>query len=389
RAGATAAVVGRSADDVAAVLRRATEDGRLKRLEDAAPGIDTYALPDAAGVLGRRDADLVLAASADAVRRAFAIRDNKGGLTRATFEERLGPLAHVPALIRAAGQARPLLAPHAQGAPWVDALRDGALALAIQKPGIRLRVHLATDPTKLQPADLPIAPGAQPPQPAPGARPIDLALRDPAQTIRTLDATKDALDVPFLASVKSALDTLDSVKGPLKTFGGIDVDQIIGELTGTMTVTPERASTIAIRAEMTGGGELRTALDRIAAVPDVALKLAGVDLNVQRKGDAYMITDKGKATMKLAALGKVLVITNDLGAGLQAIADRKPQAANANSEGALSFHLAGPALQDQLVTRLHLPDLARLVLGGFGDVDGTARAERGGADLDATLALND
>lgn len=388
RAGATAAVVGRSADDVAAVLRRAADDGRLKRLADAASGIDTYALPDAAGVLGRRDADLVLAADAAAVARAFAIRDNKGGLTRATFEERLGPLARVPALIRAAGQARPLLAARAQGAPWVDALRDGALALAIQKPGIRLRVHLATDPAKLQLEDLPIAPGAQPPRPAPGARPIDLALRDPAQTIRTLDATRNALDVPFLDPVKNALATLDSVKGPLHTFGRIDVDQIIGQLTGTMTVTPERANTLAVRAEMTDGDDLRTALDRIAAVPDVALKLAGVDLNVERHGEAYMITEKGKTTMKLAVLGKTLVITNDLTAGLRAIADRRPQAPPA-TQGALSFHLGGAALQDQLIARLHLPDLARLVLGGFGDVDGALRAERGGVDLDATLALND
>ena len=42
-------------------------------------------------------------------------------------------------------------------------------------------------------------------------------------------------------------------------------------------------------------------------------------------------------------------------------------------------------MQDQLVTRLGLPDLARLVIGGFGNVDGTARAELGGVDLDATL----
>jgi hypothetical protein len=387
---APAAVVGRSADDVEAVLRRATEDRRLRQLPgNATPGIATYALPDDAAVLGQRDGDVVLGADVAAVKRAFAIKDGKGGLTRATFEERLGPLAHVPALIRATAQPRALLSARAAGVPWVDALRNGALAVAIEKPGVRLRIHLATDPAKLQPDDLPIAPGAVAPRPAPGARPIDVALRDPAQTIRVLDATKGVLDLPFLGGVERALATLDSVKGPLKTFGGIDVDEIIGQLTGTMTVTPERAGTVAIRAEMTNGGDLRTALDRIAAVPDVALRLAGVDLNVARKDDAYMITDNGKATIKLAVIGKTLVITDDLAASLDRIAARRPQAPKAPTAGALAIHLDGLALQDQLVTRLHLPGLARLVLGDFGDVDATARAERGGVDLDATLTLSD
>jgi antitoxin (DNA-binding transcriptional repressor) of toxin-antitoxin stability system len=392
RAGATAAVVGRSADDVDAVLRRAAADGRLRKLanNDPAPGVDGYALPDDAAVLGQRDGDLVLGADSAAVRRAFAIKDAKGGLTRATFDERLGPLAHVPALIRGTAQARALISAKAQGVPWVDALRAGALAVAIEKPGIHLRIHLATDPAKLQPTDLPIAPGAQSPQPAPGQRPIDLALRDPAQTLRTLDAAKDQLDLPFLDPIKNALATLDSVKGPLKTFGRIDVDDIIGQLTGTMTVTPEATrNTIAVRAEMTDGDDLRAALNRLAAIPDLALEVAGVDLNVDRDGEAYTITDQGKGIAKLAVLDRTLVVTNDLTASLKAIADRRPKAAPAQGTGALSLHLDGLALQDQLVTRLHLPDLARLVLGGFGDVDGTARAERGGVDLDATLTLND
>ncbi|MCU1675427.1 MAG: hypothetical protein JWM93_185 [Frankiales bacterium] len=389
RAGATAAVVGRSADDVAAVLRRAAEDGRLKALAKIGKDVDAYGLPDGGGVIGRRDQDVVLGADRAAVARAFATYDAKGGLTRATFDARLGPLARVPALIRAAGPARPIVAARAQGVPWVDALRQGALAVTIQKPGVRLRVHLATDPATVANEQLPIAPGAQPPQPTPGARPIDVALRNPAQTIRFLDAAKDGLDLPFLAGVKTALSTLDSIKGPLKTFGRIDVDDIIGQLTGTMTITPERGNTIAARAEMTTGDDLRTALNRIAAVPDVALDVAGADLNVERSGDAYTITDKGKAIAKVAVLGKTLMVTNDLTASLRAIANRRPQRAPARRSGALSFHIGGQALQDQLVQRLGLPDLARLVLGGFGDVDGAVRAERGGVDLDATLTLND
>jgi hypothetical protein len=388
RAGATAAVIGRSTDDVVAVLDRATSDGRLRKLPNISTDIQQYALPDDAARLGVRDGAVVLARDTQTLQRAFALHDNKGGLTRATFEERLGPLAHVPALIRATAQPRALISAKAQGVPWVDALRSGSLVVAIEKPGLRLKVHLATDPTNLNPADLPIAPGPQPPQPAPGARPINVAIRNIGQTIEVLDATKDGLDLPFLEPIQNALATLDSVKGPLKTFGRIDIDAaLLNQLTGTTTVTPEAGNALALRAELTDPNPLRTALNRLAAIPDVALDLAGVDLNVDRDGDTYTITKDDKPLVKAAVLGNTLVVTDDLTISLQGIADRQPQAAPAR--GALAFHVGGAALQDQLITRLGLPDLARLVIGGFGAVAGTARAELGGVDLDATLELND
>jgi hypothetical protein len=389
QAGVTAAVVGTSADDVGAVFRRAVDDGRLARAAAPARGVEGYALATAPGggiVYGRRGAEVVLGADAAAVCKAFATRDAAAGLSPRTFDERLGSLAAVPALVRAAGPARPLLAARAQGVPWVDALRTGSLAVTLEQPGVRLRVHLATDPAKVTAQQLPLAGGAQPPRPAPGARPIDVAIRDPAQAFRFFDDNKAALDLPFADALKDALEQLDSVKGPLKTFGRIDVDDILDGLTGTATITPEGGNALALRAELTTGGDLTTALDRLAAVPDVALDLAGVKLNVKRDGDAYIITQSGKPVVKLAVLDGVLAVTNDQAASLRAIADRKPE--TTKTLGALTFHLGGKAVQDELIRRLQLPELSRLVLGGFGDVDGGLRVERGGADLDATLALD-
>jgi hypothetical protein len=108
---------------------------------------------------------------------------------------------------------------------------------------------------------------------------------------------------------------------------------------------------------------------------------------VVRAGDAYTITKQGKAIMKAAVLRNTLVVTNDLHAGLRAIADRRPQPASTTG-GALTIHADGKAVQDEIVRRFNLPGLARLVLGGFGDLDASARAERTGVDLDATLTLN-
>jgi hypothetical protein len=279
-----------------------------------------------------------------------------------------------------------LLASRADGVPWVDALREGSAAVSLEKPGVRLRMHLATDPAKVTDAQLPVAPGVQPSRPSAGLRPIWAGLRDPAQAIRFLDDNRNALDIPFLDGVKDALDTLDSVKGPLKTFGRIDVDDIIDGLTGTATVTPEAPNTFAVRAGITTGDQLRTALNRLAAVPDFALHVAGVKLNVERDGDAYVITDGGRPKAKLAVLGDTLVVTNDLNASLRVIAARPP--IGVARIGALGFHLGAKAVQDEIVRRFHLPQLARLVLDGFGDIDGGLRVERGGADLDATLALS-
>jgi hypothetical protein len=341
------------------------------------------------GVAGVEGADVVLGKDAAAVDAAIATRQRGGGLTRRTFEERLGPLAHPAALIRAVANARSVVGPRAAGVRWVDALREGALAVSLEGQALKVRVHLATDPARITDANLPIAAGAQAPRAAPGSRPIWVALRDVGQSVQVFDAAKGQLQLPFLDTIKNALATLDSVKGPLKTFGRIDVDALIAQLTGTTTITEEaRPDTFALRAELQDGGPLRTALNRIAAVPDFALRLARVDLNVRRSGEAYIITESKNPIMKVAVLGNTLVLTNDQQLGLRGVADRRPQSASPTTRGALAAHADGTAVQDEIVRRFDLPSLARVVLGGFGDLDAAARAERTGLDLTATLALN-
>jgi hypothetical protein len=387
RAGAIAAVVGRSADDVAAVFRRAVDEGRLRRLGSVG-GAAQYGLPGDAGRIAVRGADVVLAGTTARLTEALALRDRQGGLTRATFEARLGPLRG-PALVRVVAQPRVLIGPRARGVPWVNALRGASLAVRLERPGLRLRAHLATDPTRLRPQDLPLAPGVDAPAPAPGrTSPEAAGLRGLNQTIHVLDAARHDLRLPFLTSVTSALDTLDQVKGPLRTFGGIDVDAALtDQLTGTTTITRE-AGGFALRAELRDSGPLRTALDRLAAIPDIALNLANVtELNIATAGaGAYEVRRSGRTFLRVGIVGNVLVVATDLNAGLRAIAERRP--VPAPGPGALSLHAGGPAVQDLLVTRFGLPGLARLVLGGVGDFDASAQAGLSGVDVSATLALS-
>ena len=376
QAGVTAAVVGKGEEAVKGVLNRVAERRGGKWYLRGG------------GVAGVEGADVVLGRDAAAVDAAIDVHRRDAGLSRRTFAERLGPLARTSALIRAVANAREVVAPRAAGVTWVDALREGSLALSVEPQGLKLRVHLATDPSKVTDEDLPIAPGAEAPRPAPGTRPIYVAIRDVGQSARVLDAGKDQLQLSFLNGVKRALSTLDSVKRPLRTFGRIDVDALIGQLTGTTTITQEaKPNTFALRAEMQDGSPLRTALNRLAAIPDFALRIAKVDLNVRRSGEAYIITKGKNPILKVAVLGNTLVIANDQDAGLRAIASRPPQPASSSS-GALVAHADGGAVQQEIIRRFDLPSLASLVLGGFGDLDASARAERTGLDLTAALALN-
>ena len=388
RAGAVIAVTGKSASDVQDVAQRAVDDQRLNPINNDAPGgAKLYALPQHAGVVAVSGPEVVLAADTASVTRALALHENGGGMTRTAFEQRLGPLAG-PALVRVAMLPRVIVGDRAKGVPFVDALRSGALALRVEEPGLRLRAHLATDASKLKPQDLPLATGQQAPRPAPGSAPMFAGIRDASQTLHVLDQAKDSLNVPFLAGVLDALRTLDEIKGPLKTFGRIDADAaLIDQLTGTTTITKERSGW-ALRGELRDGGPLRTALDRIAKIPDVAIDLTGVtNLDLDNAGtEAYELRRGGTTFLRLAVLGNTLVVTSDLNAGLRAIANRKPQ--DVGAKGALAFRATGPAVQDYLVQRLGLPALARLVLGGFGDLDGWARSELDATDLEATLALN-
>lgn len=375
KAGVTAAVVGKGGDAVKRALDRVAERRGGKWYLQGG------------GVAGVEGADVVLGRDAAAVDAAIAVHRSGAGLSRRTFEERLGPLSHTAALIRAVANARSVIAPRAAGVKWVDALREGALAVSLEGRSLQVRVHLATDPAQLTDADLPIAPGAEAPRPAAGTRPIWVAIRDVGQSVNVFNGARDQLQLPFLNNVKNALATLDSVKGPLKTFGRIDVDALIAQLTGTTTITEEaRPNTFALRAELQDGGPLRTALNRLAAIPDFALRLAKVDLNVQRSGEAYVITKSKNPILKVAVLGNTLVVTNDQQLGLRGVADRAPQ--QATSQGALVAHADGTAVQDEIVRRFNLPSLSRILLGGFGDLDASARAARTGLDLTAALALN-
>lgn len=390
RTGAIAAIVGRSADDVDAVLDRAVDARRMRELPRGAapPGTRLLALPSSAGVVAARGPDLVLGGDAAAVTRAIALEQHGGGLTRRAFEQRLGPLRG-PALVRIAAQPRAIIGTRAQGIPFIDALTGGALSLRLEDPGIRVRAHLATDPARLRPDQLPLAPGPQPPSPAPGAAGASAGVRNLSQTIDVLEAANGRIALPFVSSAEEALATLDQVKGPLHTFGRIDVDAaLLDQLTGTTTITREGRG-VVLRAELRDGDPLRSALWRIAAIPDFLISASGItDLNIADDGNGiYTVTQSGRPILHVGVLGTTLVVTDDFGIGLDAVAARAPQ--RVDRPGALAFHADGRTIQDELVRRLGLPGMARLFLGSIGDLNGSVRSEVGGTDLDATLALTD
>jgi hypothetical protein len=384
-AGTTASVVGRSAGDVEDAFDDAVKAGRLRELDDLPGDVKTYALPGNAAVAGVSDADVVYAADRQRLAAAFALHDRNQGYRAATFAANLGPLTQ-PALIRATVQPRVLIGNAAAKVPFVLALRSGAIALRVAPPGLHLGVHLATDPARLTPEDLPVAPGAVPASPAGGNTRMYAGVRGMNQTIKVLDATRSDLNIAFLKPALDALGQLDKYKGPLKTFGRIDVDAaLINQLTGTTTVTQE-AKGVGVRAELRDGGPLRTALNRIAAIPDFLLKLA-TDFNITHSGDeAYEFKSGGTTQLKIAVLGNTLVAATDSTTSLRAIAARRP--VPAPRPGALAVHASGTAVQDFLIQQLKLPSLARIFLAGVGNLDGSIQSSLSATDLDAALVLS-
>jgi hypothetical protein len=334
---------------------------------------------------------LVLARDAAGARAALDRRARRAGLRRSAFAARVAPAGGTgPALVRAAAPARLLAGRLTARLPIARRLHDGALALRVAAPGIRARFAATTTATApLAPADIPLAFGAAAPAAAAGVAPAALGLRDARHTLAVVRADRAwRAALPQLAPVVAALDAADRVPGVLRRLAGLDVDAaLLDQLTGTTTVTRERSGAVVVRAELRDGGPLRTALGRLARVPDVALRLAGAaDLHLGRAGaEAFTLRTGDAPALRLAVIGDVLVATPDARVGLRAVAHRAPR--RPGTAGALHAALSGPAVRGLVVATLRLPRLAGLLLGPLGAGTVALRVEPAGLTGEATLAL--
>lgn len=278
-------------------------------------------------------AALTAAAAPAAARRA-----------RAAFERRLSRLPR-RAGARVAFAPRVLLARFDAGlarTTWARNLRDGAAAIITQGSTVVVPLRLTSAPTRL--ADLPVAPGRRPP-PTHGSAPVVAALRDPARTLAFARA----------AGLFDALDTLDRLPGFLKP----DLERLGRD--GTITTRDGR--TVVVRLTPPDAGDWERKLGRLDALSGLARRLGFADVRIDRRGDVFRVEEGGRFALRVAVLGRTLVLTNSRTASLTAAAAAPATPPPAGAAGALTLRLSPGvvlrALDRRLATRIPR-DLVRL-----------------------------
>jgi len=262
---------------------------------------------------------------------------------RAAFERRMTGLPDGPARV-AFDPGKYLPAEFADTA-WGRALREGAAALTIAGDRIALPFRLTGDPVK--PEQLPIATGTQAPS-THGSAPIVAGTRSPAQTLRFLRE----------AGLLPALDVLSRAPGFLKPN--------LDDLGPEATITTADAKVFTVRLEPPDPGDWSTKLDRLDALSGL-IRFTGIaNVSIDKRDGVYAIQQDGKLVARVAVYGRVVMLSTDPQANLQAAANAPARPPPADARGALTLDLSS-ALFGAL--------LPALVREHVGNVTGWARAE--------------
>jgi hypothetical protein len=306
---------------------------------------------------------LVAPSAADLNTAEAAAHAPSAKYARATFDRRFAGLP-AAAGARVAFDPKTLLAqrsPEAADTAWGRSLRDGAAVLTTSGPEIRVPFRIAADPVGLEPKDLPLATGPQPPQ-ARGSAPLVVGLRDPAQT----------LAFARQAGLLEQLDLLDQLPGFLKP----DLTNLGPN--GTVTSTTLDLDHLTARFEPPDPGDWATKLGRIDTLAGLAGDLVPGDLKIDHRDGTYTLTSNGDLVARAGVYGKALVLSNDPSANLPAAAAAPAAPTPPGAAGALTARLRSSVLATQI------PELVR---ARIGDLTAWARAELTGVTGELRLAL--
>jgi hypothetical protein len=311
----------------------------------------------------KRDGVVVVAPSrADLDASLQAAAKPAASYSRATFDKRFAGLP-AGASVRVAFDPRKLLAsraPQLAGTRWARSLRDGAAVLTPKGTRLEMPFRITADPIGLNPDDLPIATGAQPPV-ARGSGPLVVGLRDPAQT---LDFARDAGVLPELGLV-------DQLPGFLKP----NLDDLGPN--GTVTTPSLDLDHLTLRAEPRNPGDWSSKLGRLDALSGIA-KRAGIDIDIDHHDGAYDISQDGKLVARAGVFGRALMLSNDPTRDLRTAAAAPVSPAPPGAAGGLTLRAQATTL---------IGELPALISARLGDITGWARAELTGVTGELDLGL--
>jgi hypothetical protein len=311
----------------------------------------------------KRDGVVVVAPSrADLDASLQAAAKPAASYSRATFDKRFAGLP-AGASVRVAFDPRKLLAsraPQLAGTRWARSLRDGAAVLTPKGTRLEMPFRITADPVGLNPDDLPIATGAQPPV-ARGSGPLIVGLRDPAQT---LDFARDAGVLPELGLV-------DQLPGFLKP----NLDDLGPN--GTVTTPSLDLDHLTLRAEPQNPGDWSSKLGRLDALSGIA-KRAGIDIDIDHHDGAYDISQNGKLVARAGVFGRALTLSNDPTRDLRRAAAAPVSPAPPGAAGGLTLRAQATTL---------IGGLPALISARLGDITGWARAVLTGVTGELDLGL--
>ncbi len=320
--------------------------------------------PKQGAAAAARDGVVAIAPSAAALRRSLAgARQPAARYARATFDKRFAGLPR-GASARVAFDPQALLrqqAPQIAGTRWARSLNDGAAVLTTSASELRIPFRITADPVGLRPDDLPIATGAAPPQ-ARGNAPLTIGVRDPAHTLAFARA----------AGLLPVLDTLDKLPGLVRP----NLDDLGPN--GTITSAGLGLSRITLRTEPPDPGDWSTKLRLIDTIGSIASEVGGAGFGIDHKNGEYAFSQDGEVVARVAVYGRVLVLSNDPAANLEAAAAAPAAPTPPGAAGALTARLRSSVLATQIPA---------LVRDRLGDVTAWARAELTGVTGELRLAL--
>ncbi len=311
------------------------------------------------GAVVAADGTTVVAASTVAdLRRALAVHARGGGLDAGRVAASLRGLGR--GAVRIYGSAAAFVGatvPGARAVPWVRALRTFGLSVRASARAVAVDGRLRTDPRGLAPGDVPIAPGAAPPQVAAGT-PLVGGLRDPAHTVRFALSALSLVDPNRAQRLDVGATGL-----ALATGVGLDAD-VIGQFTesATLRIGPGGA---VVRAQAADPDALAASLRKLGPyVPRILAEagIAGATVRPAGQSGFSTVVVGGRSIGSFGVAQDSFVAGTTGPAGLIA-ALRAPLERLAGTRGA-----AAGTLDPRLAV-----EAVEFVLGGrFGDLRGVA-----------------
>ena len=323
-------------------------------------------------VFGRNQPDVIAALSRHA---------NSQGMTASEYSTAVSGLPS-SAPVQIFGDLTQVLAkPGAATArriPWVAALRGYAATFSTSKSGVTLSFHLSTDGSALSASQLPIASGSGSPSIV-DALPIQLGIRDPAQIVDFIESAAQATSAHGYAKFLRQ-------EAALRRKTGVDLEALVGQLTGDLTVDSDSRTTL-VRVAVSDPATVSQILTKIASVPNA---LGAHDQLKPLGSDRFSITSNGRTALLGVADGKLVLVLPAKGSTATpgALNDfaSAPSTTIPGTSGAVAFRVKLDQLL-ALVLRQAPSPIERYALGLLGDFTGSMSATPSGLSGTATLAL--